>query len=132
MLDTIIAVDISGRHFEGDRYFMVCAAVALSYSEGNIRGIEGIHIIPYSSQKPPEITDIVHMIEETVKGIGIESTVVAERGDLFNQPEELVRQMFRVDFKYPESMAERLGIEFAHHISLSSRNLLVKQEVHGE
>ncbi|MBP2031160.1 hypothetical protein J2755_002108 [Methanohalophilus levihalophilus] len=130
MLDTIIAVDISGRHYEDNRYFMVSAAVALSYSEGNIRGIEGIHIIPFSSVKPPEVTDVVHMVEETVEGTGINGTVVAERGDMFNQPEDLVKQMFRVDFKYPESMAEKLGIEFAHHVSLSSRNLLLKQEVH--
>lgn len=126
MLDTIIAVDISGRHYENNRYFMVSAAVTLSHSQGNIRGIEGIHVIPFSSPKPPTIIDVVHMIEETVEGVDIKGTVIAERGDMFNQPEDLVKQMFRVDFKYPESMAEKLAIEFAHHVSLSSRNLLLK------
>ncbi len=129
MLDTIIAVDISGRHFEDDQYFMVCAAVALSHSEGTVRGIKGIYIIPYSSSKPPEITDVVRMIEETAEGTGFEGVVVAERGDMFNQPENVVKQMFRLDFKYPESMIEMMGIEFAHHVSLSSRNLILKQEV---
>jgi hypothetical protein len=70
------------------------------------------------------------MIEKTVEGLGIKGTTIAERGDLFNQPEELVSQMFRIDFKYPESMAEMLGIEFAHHVSLSSRILLLKQDGH--
>lgn len=128
MLDMITAVDISGRHSEKNRYFMVCAAVTLSYSGGNIRGVEGVHIVPYSNPSPPEIVDVVRMIEATVEGLGIESTVVAERGDLFNQSEESVRQMFRLDFKYPESLIERLAIEFAHHVSLGSRNLLLRQE----
>jgi hypothetical protein len=123
-MERIIAVDISGRHRHNSRYLMVCAAVSLSVSGGHVKQIHGVNIKPFVSDNPPEVVDVVQMIERTVEGMeGV--TIVAEEGDFFNQPEWLSNSMFTASFKYPESLSERMGIEIAHHISLSSRNLLL-------
>ncbi|RXG34671.1 DUF2209 domain-containing protein [Methanohalophilus sp. WG1-DM] len=123
-MERIIAVDISGRHRHNSRYLMVCAAVSLSVSGGHVKQIHGVNIKPFVSDNPPEVVDVVQMIERTVEGMG-GVIIVAEEGDLFNQPEWLSNSMFTASFKYPESLSERMGVEIAHHISLSSRNLLL-------
>jgi hypothetical protein len=46
---------------------------------------------------------------------------------MYNQPLWVPESMFSQAFKYQESMAERRAIELAHHISLSARNLLIKE-----
>jgi hypothetical protein len=71
---------------------------------------------------------VVKMIEETVAGLDFTGTIVTEAGDMYNKPQWLINSMFREDFKYQESLSERRCIEIAHHVSLSSRNLLLKEQ----
>ena len=123
----IIAVDISGRHKIKDGYYMLCAAVALEISASHIESISQIIIKPFLSPDPPAVIDIVSIIEVTVSEIAFPGTIVVEKGDLYNQPEWLSKNMFSRDIKYQESLSERLAIEFAHHVALSSRNLLMKE-----
>jgi hypothetical protein len=125
----IIAVDISGRHPINDRYYMVCAAVAVTASADNIEKINQIKIKPFRCGSAPEVTDIVQIIEDTAKEIEFEGTIIAEQGDLFNKPERIAASMFSHDFKYQESLGERRAIELAHHVSLSARNALIKEGV---
>lgn len=124
---SVIAVDISGRHKINGRYYMVCAAVAVSVSASHIEKVEQISIRPFWLEAAPEIVDIVHIIEETIQELQSEGTIVTEQGDMYNQPQWLVEGMFSRGFKYQESLGERRAIELAHHISFSSRNLLLKE-----
>jgi hypothetical protein len=124
----IIAVDISGRHPINDIYYMVCAAVAVTLSSDNIEKIKQIKIKPFKCVSAPTVTDIVRIIEDTVKEIEFEGTIITEQGDLFNKPERIAASMFSRDFKYQESLGERRAIELAHHVSLSSRNVLIKKD----
>ncbi|NPE28103.1 DUF2209 domain-containing protein [Methanococcoides sp. SA1] len=123
----IIAVDISGRHKIKDGYYMVCAAVALKVSASHIESISQVAIKPFLSPDPLAVLDIVHIIEATVSEIAFPGTIIVEKGDLYNQPEWLSKDMFSRDIKYQESLSEMLAIEFAHHVSLSSRKLLMKE-----
>lgn len=125
----IIAVDISGRHPRNNSCYMVCAAVAVTVSADNIEKIKQIKIKPFRYDAPPGVTDIVRIIEDTVKEIESEGTIIAEHGDLFNKPERIAASMFSCDFKYQESLGERRAIELAHHVSLSARNALIKEGV---
>ncbi|ABE53261.1 DUF2209 domain-containing protein [Methanococcoides burtonii] len=123
----IIAVDISGRHKIKDGYYMVCAAVALEVSASHIESISQVAIKPFLSHDPLAVLDIVRIIEVTVSEIAFPGTIVVEKGDLYNQPEWLSKNMFSRDIKYQESLSEMLAIEFAHYVSLSSRKLLMKE-----
>lgn len=124
----IIAVDISGRHPINERYYMVCAAVSVTVSSDHIEKINQITIIPFWMDSAPEITDIVQIIEDTVRQIEFKGTIIAEQGDLYNRPEKIAASMFSRDFKYQESLGERRAIELAHHVSLSARNVLIKKD----
>ncbi len=123
----IIAVDISGRHRINKEYYMVCAAVAVDVSASHIESVSQIAIKPFLTTSAPDIADVVSIIETTVAEIKFPGIIVVEHGDLYNQPEWLSKRMFSREFKYQESLSERLAIEFAHHVSLSSRNLLMKE-----
>ncbi|MFA7185926.1 MAG: DUF2209 domain-containing protein [Victivallales bacterium] len=127
----IIAIDISGRHRIRDGYYLVCAAAALSVSADHIEKIKQVAILPRwlkgKKIKAPQLPDIVQLIEDTVAKLDYDGTLVTEKGDLYNQPLWVSESMFSGAFKYQESMAERRAIELAHHISLSARNLLLKE-----
>ena len=123
----IIAVDISGRHRIKRGYYMVCAAVALTVSANHIEKVKQIKIQPLWLKRAPSLLDIVQLIEDTADKLLFEGTIVAEKGDLYNRPIWVLESMFSRTFKYQESIAERRAIELAHHISLSARNLLIKE-----
>lgn len=125
----IIAVDISGRHKINDRYYMVCAAVSVSITADHIEKVNQIKIRPFWLDSAPELTDIIQVIEDTAKEIEVEfeDTIITEHGEMYNQPERVVKSMFSRDFKYQESLGERLAIELAHHVSLTARNLLLSE-----
>ncbi|MFP4654796.1 MAG: DUF2209 domain-containing protein [Methanohalobium sp.] len=123
----LIAVDISGRHKITDGYYMVCAAVAVVSSADHVEKVNQVKIKPFWMDTAPQVTDVVRIIEETVKEIEVEGTIITEKGDMYNKPEWVVTSMFSRNFKYQESLSERLAIEIAHHISLSARNLLIEE-----
>jgi hypothetical protein len=124
----IIAIDISGRHRVDDHYFMVCAAVAASVTADHVEKVNQINIRVFKNKDAPDIPMVVKMIEETVAGLNFSGTIVTEAGDMYNKPQWIINNMFREDFKYQESLSERRCIEIAHHVSLSSRNLLLKEQ----
>lgn len=124
---TIIAVDISGRHRIDAGYYMVCAAASLEITPTAIEKINEIHTEAFLFQKPPEVADVVRIIETTAEKIKKKGPLIVERGDLYNMDENLSQAMFTYDMRYQESIAERKGIELAHYVSLSTRNLLLKE-----
>lgn len=124
----IIAIDISGRHKENDQYFMVCAAVAASVTADHVEKVKEMNIKVFKSKNAPDIPMVVKMIEDTVAGLNFTGTIVTEAGDLYNKPQWFINSMFQEDFKYQESLSERRCIEIAHHVSLSSRKLLLKEQ----
>ncbi|NLO30704.1 MAG: DUF2209 domain-containing protein, partial [Methanosarcina mazei] len=107
--------------------YMVCAAAALTVSADHIEKVKQVKILPVWLKKAPGLLDIVQLIEDTTDQLSFEGTIVAEKGDMYNQPLWVPESMFSQAFKYQESMAERRAIELAHHISLSARNLLIKE-----
>ncbi len=123
----IIAVDISGRHKNGDEYLMVCAVVAASVTADHVEKVNQIAIRSFRSRSAPDIPYVVKMIEDTVSELRFSGTIVTEAGDMYNKPQWLIDSMFSDDFKYQESLSERRCIEIAHHVSLSSRKLLLKE-----
>jgi hypothetical protein len=123
----IIAVDISGRHRIKGGYYMVCAAVALTVSANHTEKVKQIKIQPLWLKRDPSLLDIVQLIEDTSDQLSFEGTIVTEKGDMYNRPIWVLESMFSKPFKFQESIAERRGIELAHHISLSARNLLINE-----
>ena len=124
---TVIAADISGRHKIDAGYYMVCAAVSLEITPTSIEKINEINTEAFLMQKSPELSDVVGMIEKTAEKIKKKGPVVIERGDLFNMDETLSKSMFTREIRYLESIGDRKAIEFAHHVSLSTRNLLLRE-----
>ena len=124
---TVIAADISGRHKIDAGYYMVCAAVSLEITPTSIEKINEINTEAFLMQKSPELSDVVGMIEKTAEKIKKKGPVVIERGDLFNMDETLSKSMFTREIRYQESIGDRKAIEFAHHVSLSTRNLLLRE-----
>jgi hypothetical protein len=123
----IIAVDISGRHRVDDHYFMICAAVAASVTPDHVEKVNQISIRSFRENSAPDVPMVVRMIEDTVSEIRFEGTIVTEPGDMYNRPQWLIDSMFTMDFKYEESLSERRCMEIAHHVSLSARNLLLRE-----
>ncbi len=124
----IIAVDISGRHKENGQYLMVCAAVAASITAHHVEKVNQINIRSFRSKNAPDVPMVVKMIEDTISGLDFTGTIVTEAGDMYNKPQWLINSMFQGKFKYQESLGERRCIEIAHHVSLSSRKLLLKEQ----
>ena len=130
----IIAVDISGRHeYEGE-YFMVGAAVAANITPSHINCILGIKTTLHRQKTPPQLSDVVDIVTETVmqlmqlkqiNQIKTDITIVAEKGDFFNEDEWRINAMMPFNFKYMESIGERRMVEAAHHASISTRDLLL-------
>ncbi|WP_340820702.1 DUF2209 domain-containing protein [Methanolobus sp. WCC4] len=123
----IIAVDISGRHRVNDEYLMVCAAVAASVTADHVEKVNQIAIRSFKSRSAPDVQDVVRMVEDTVSELKFDGTIVTEAGDFYNKPQWLIDSMFSHELKYQESLSERRCIEIAHHVSLSSRKLLLKE-----
>jgi hypothetical protein len=123
----IIAVDISGRHRVDGYYLMVCAAVAASVTADHIEKVNQVHIRSFRSESAPDVPSVVRIMEETVSEIRFGGTIVTEPGDMYNKPQWLVDSMFSGNFKYEESLSERLCMQLAHHISLSARKLLLRE-----
>lgn len=123
----IIAVDISGRHRVDDHYFMICAAVAASVTPDHVEKVNQISIRSFREDSAPDVPMVVRMIEDTVSEIRFNGTIVTEPGDMYNRPQWLIDSMFTMDFKYEESLSERRCMEIAHHVSLSARNLLLRE-----
>ncbi|KXS45034.1 MAG: hypothetical protein AWU59_108 [Methanolobus sp. T82-4] len=123
----IIAADISGRHRVDDYYLMVCAAVAASVTPDHVEKVNQISIRSFREDSAPDVPMVVRMIEDTVSEIRFNGTIVTEPGDMYIRPQWLIDSMFTMDFKYEESLSERRCMEIAHHVSLSARNLLLRE-----
>ncbi len=123
----IIAVDISGRHRVDGYYMMVCAAVAASVTADHLERINQVSIRSFRSESAPDVSAVVSIMEETVAEIRFGGTIITEPGDMYNKPQWLIDSMFSGNFKYEESLSERLCMQLAHHISISARRLLLKE-----
>jgi len=130
----IIAVDISGRHEHEGEYLMVGAAVAADITPSRINRIHGIKATVHKRSAPPQLGDVVDIVIDTVmqlmklkeiKQLKNGVTIVTEKGDFFNEDEWRINAMMPFDFKYLESIGERRTIEAAHHVSISTRDLLL-------
>lgn len=124
---TVIAADISGRHRIDAGYYMVCAAASLEITPTSIEKVNEINTDAFLFKKPPELSDVVKIIEMTAAKIKKKGPLIIERGDLFNLDENLSKAMFLQEIRYQESIGERKAIELAHYVSLSTRNLLLRE-----
>ena len=124
---TVIAADISGRHRIDAGYYMVCAAVSLEITPASIVKVNEINTDAFLLNKPPQLPDIVKIIETTASKIKMKGPLIIERGDLFNLDENLSKALFSQEIRYQESIGERKAIELAHYVSLSTRNLLLRE-----
>ncbi len=100
---------------------MVCAAISARISPYIIEKILSIRIVPCWSYKI-DLNTVADLVLSSCAGFpGI---IVAEPGDLYNAELWRIKGILGRDFKYPETLAERMAIELAHHISLAGRRLL--------
>jgi hypothetical protein len=102
---------------------MVCAAVSARISPEFIEKIHQVRIKPCVVDIP-DLNSVVNLIGDAIQCL--EGTVIAEKGDLYNQEAWRVGSILGRDFKYPESLGERTAIELAHHISFAGRKLIVE------
>ncbi|MDV0447757.1 hypothetical protein MsAg5_16710 [Methanosarcinaceae archaeon Ag5] len=124
---TAIAVDISGRHKINIGYYLVCSAVSVTMTPTGIDKVNEVQSDAFLTDKAPELSDVVFMIEKTIAKIKEKGPIVIESGDLFNTDIHLCKPLFSVDIRYQESMGDRKAIEIAHHVSHSTRNILMKE-----
>ena len=121
----IVAIDISGRHAVNTRYHMVCAAVSLRISPGNIEKIYNVKLI-HRVADSLELNVICELISTATEGQS--GVLVAERGDLYNLERWKAESILGREFKYPESLGEMRAIELAHHISVAGRDLVLGKD----
>ncbi|OPX77676.1 MAG: hypothetical protein A4E45_01886 [Methanosaeta sp. PtaB.Bin039] len=116
----VVAVDISGRHEVNGRYYMLCAAVAARISARHLEKVYQVRQYPRATDTLGlrEVSDLVFSAT-----VGLSGLLLAERGDFYNIERWRVQSLLGREFKYPESLGERLAVELAHHISLSGRRL---------
>ncbi|MBN1323774.1 MAG: DUF2209 domain-containing protein [Methanotrichaceae archaeon] len=118
----VVAIDISGRHAEGGRYIMVCAAVSADISPIALDRVHEVRQIQRTSRRM-NLNVVVDVISDAVQGL--DGLVIAEQGDLYNIEAWRIESILGRRFKYPESLGERLLVELAHHISISGRRMLL-------
>lgn len=107
---------------------MVAAAVLIDIEPTGIYKVHEIRTKTFSSDKAPDLISVVKVIEtaaETIKNK--DAVIVIEQGDMFNINEQYLKTLFFRDVKFQESIGERRAIEIAHHVSLSTRRLLIKE-----
>lgn len=121
----VVGVDISGRHREDGEYLMVGAAVAARIGSNRIDEITGIGF--GVSRREPTFENTLEIIGRAVGDLPDPPAgpIVAERGEFYEEPAQVVGVSFDTKFKYVESIAERKTVSAAHHAAYAARKLLV-------
>lgn len=104
---------------------MVCAVVSASISPNFMERIYSVRLIPRET-RTIDINVILDFLNESC--MCLPGTIVAESGDLYNMEIWRVKSILGRDFKYPETIAERMAVEMAHHISIAGRRLVVDEK----
>jgi hypothetical protein len=118
-----VAIDISGRHAVQGKYNMVCAVVSARVSPVFIERIHSVRIIPRITEAI-DLDTVANFISEAC--MCLPGIVVSESGDFYNLEIWKVKSILGRDFKYPETIAERMTIQLAHHISVAGRRLITE------
>lgn len=101
---------------------MVCASVSARISPNFLERIGSVRLTRRRAISL-DINLIADFIIEACTGLpGI---IIAESGDLYNLEIWRVKSILGRDFKYPETIGERMAVELAHHISLAGRRLIM-------
>lgn len=117
-----MAIDISGRHEVEGRYEMVCAVVSARISPIFLEKVYSVRLVHRLSESL-DVNLIADFINEACASLT--GTVVAEPGDLYNMEIWRVKSILGRNFKYPQTISERMAVELAHHISLAGRRLIM-------
>ncbi len=104
---------------------MVAAAVAARVGSNRISEVGGIGFA--TSRADPSLEHLFSVVEEALGALPAppEGSVVAERGEFYEEPESIVDASFDPEFKYVESVGERRTVEIAHHAAYAARTLLL-------
>jgi hypothetical protein len=103
---------------------MVCAAVSARISSERIEQISSIRLVPKIT-KTIDLNIIADLINSAA--ICLPGVIIAEQGDLYNVKPWKVSSILGREFKYPESLGERIAVEMAHHISIAGRKLMTDE-----
>jgi hypothetical protein len=117
-----VAVDISGRHSVNGIYEMVCAAISARISPECIERVYSVRLM-HRSAKSIDLNTVIDLISTAT--LYLSGTILAEPGDLYNQDAWRIASILGREFKYPETLAERISIELAHYISVAGRRLII-------
>ena len=104
---------------------MVAAAVAARVDSTRIETINGVGL--GTSHASPTRKHTVDIVREAVDDLPAPATgsIVAERGEFYEEPAERVGVSFDIPFKYVESIAERETVQIAHHVAYTARKHLI-------
>ncbi|OPY49865.1 MAG: hypothetical protein A4E49_02947 [Methanosaeta sp. PtaU1.Bin112] len=111
---------------EDSRYRMVCAVVSARISPNYVEKIHSVRLIPRETLSL-DINIILDFLNESC--LCLPGTIVAESGDLYNMEIWRVKSILGRDLKYPETIAERMAVEMAHHISVAGRRLMIDAQI---
>ena len=118
-------MDISGRHREDGAYLMVAAAVAATVGSSRIDAVDGIGF--GVSRAEPTLENAIDLTQAAVNDLPEPPVgpIVAEHGEFYEEPPDIIGVAFGTEFKYVESIAERKTVEVAHHAAYAARHLLL-------
>jgi hypothetical protein len=108
---------------------MVCAVVSARISPNFIERIHSVRLVPRETLAL-DINVILDFLNESC--MSLPGTIVAESGDLYNMEIWRVRSILGRDLKYPETIAERMAVEMAHHISIAGRRLIIEAQIDAQ
>ncbi len=104
---------------------MVAAAVHATIDSTRIRSVEGIGFARV--REGPTLEATVALTVEAVGNLPEPPScpIVAEGGEFYEEPADVVGLSFQPEFKYVESIGERETVQAAHHAAYAARELLL-------
>lgn len=104
---------------------MVAAAVAATVGSNRINEISGIGYATRRSE--PTVQNAVSLVATAVADLPAPPSgpIVAEHGEFYEEPAQVIGVSFPTEFKYVESIAERKTVQTAHHAAYAARKLLL-------
>ncbi len=104
---------------------MVAAAVAASVGSNRIREVTGMGFA--TSRAEPTLEATLSITAEAIAALSDPpaGSIVAERGEFYEEPARMVGASFDSEFKYVESIGGRRAIEIAHHAAYAARAFIL-------
>ncbi|CAB3288683.1 conserved protein of unknown function [Methanocaldococcus lauensis] len=123
-----MAIDISGRHHEDDKFFRVYAGVLVEIKADRIVHVEKIDIM-VKEKESQKLRDIIKEVKELIEKIGKDfDYILCEKGEFFNISKDIISTILKKEVIHPKTQGEFEAINIAHHVSYSVRKILIEKQ----